>query len=292
MAAVQGVFVVFQFFGIDPIFNAVKSEKFYSTVGFCGSRNQLGLFFSIVSPLFYAFAPILIPLAVFCLWCASTASAWVGFLVGCLCMTFCVSKKRFALTLVTLVICSVIFFVKFENVSAGAYKERIELYKHTIESVESERVVLKVKKKIQGKDITAVKEIFCNKWFGYGFGNFTRISPYTQHTFLKDTGIHAQKHVYTHAHNDFLEFFYDTGRIGILIVLMLMFQFFKDFIYARKTKILIVSFSCVLAQLVSAMGIFTVHTAISGMLLIIFYGIYRREINEQKRTFKRASFMV
>ena len=277
LAFIQGVFIVIQFFGLDPFFIATKEERFFRTVGFSGSRNQIGLFFAIVSPLVLAQAPILLSLIIFGIFCSATNSAWIGLIFGCLTLAF-FKYGQFCKVFILLGICTVLFFYSFEDVSRGAYKERLELYKHTISLVEGEYAVMKIKK----KNVTAIKELTCNKWFGFGLATFSRIAPYTQDKFVRKDRDHLQSHVYTHAHNDLLEVWFELGRIGFLLALALIFKLVWDFIKARKTTLLVISFSCLVAQIVASQGIFTVHTAISGMLLIIFYGIFVGEIRLQK----------
>ncbi len=269
----QGAFVIVQYFNLDPFFTPVNDEWFSRTVGISCSRNQIGLFFAIVSPLVLANAIWITPLVVFGLFCSSTTSAWAGFLAGCICLCSFKLRRELWKVLILLCICSAIFFVKFEHISAPAYKQRIDLYKHTIESVESESVVMK---RTQNGN-TFAKEVTCNKWLGYGLGKFTQISVWTQERFLHK----GQSHVYSHAHNDLLEIWYELGRVGLLLALFMIGKLFRDFIYARKTKILVICFSCILAQLVSSLGIFTVQTAISGMLLVIFFGLFTGEIRRQ-----------
>lgn len=273
LTVLQGILIVVQFFDLDPFFKALSTERFYRTVGLSGSRNQVGLFFSVVSPVILSISPILFPIVIFGLFCSSTVSAWGGMVAGCLVYSYYRSKQVFKITLL-LLICTVLFFMFFEQTSLTAYKERFNLYKHTIQSVEGGYVVLKKKH----NDVTMVKEITCNKWFGYGLSSFSTISPYTQHVFLNKKGVHAEQHVYSHAHNDLLEIFFELGRIGFGLVLLLILKTVWDFLKARKTKILIISFSCLVAQIVSAQGIFTVHTAVGGMFLVLFYGIFCSEI--------------
>jgi O-antigen ligase len=285
--------VLAQILGVDPFFTAEKPEFFYRVVGFSGSRNQLGLYFGAVAPLIMAYAPILMPILLAGLMISATASAWAGMGVGCLTLFFLRSNKQFTKVFAVLAIFTALFFYKFENISNLAYSERMMLYKHTVQSVENEKVVMRYvsgKKKGDKFEKEAFKVMTCNKWLGYGLGNFKIISPRTQHTFVLNGG--QPSHTYGHAHNDLLEAYYELGRVGFGIGLLLIIHFIYSFVRARKTEVLTISFCCVLAQVIASMGIFTVHTAIGGTLLTIFYGIYLGELNEQNRQTRKAARLV
>lgn len=283
MVLLQEILTVAQMLDLDPFFTSVKPEFFYRVVGFCGSRNQLGLYLGVVTPLVLNYAPILLPILLLGMCSASTASAWIGMAAGSLVFIYLKTKSDFVKIGVLILVCTGLFFYKFENISRLAYSERIMLYKHTVQSVENEKVIMRF---VEGKKVgqhyekEAFREVRCNKWFGYGLGNFRRVSPLTQYTFLINGG--QPSHTYGHAHNDLLELYYETGRIGLGLGILLVLHFLYTFIRAKKTEILIVSGCCVLAQLVTSMGIFTVHTAIGGWLLVIFYGVYMGELKDGK----------
>ena len=167
-----------------------------------------------------------------------------------------------------------IFYTNFENLSKIAVKERIDLVKHTISQVNAGKAIMK-------KD-NLTKVVMCNPWFGFGLGNFIRISPYTQDVFLYKPIPGIKQHVYSHAHNDYAEGFFELGRIGIVLILLLIGDFFYRFIKSRKTILLYLYFSCVLAHMISALGVFTIHTATSGMMLVLFLGLFEGELNEQR----------
>jgi O-antigen ligase len=128
--------------------------------------------------------------------------------------------------------------------------------------------------------------IKCNPIFGFGLGNFMTISPKAQWQFMNlftEYGQGNPIHRYEHAHNDYVEYFYETGYIGFLIMAWLLADFFYKFYVSHKSKLLTTSFLCVLAQLISATGIYTVHTIISAMMLVIFLGVFYGEANGQIR---------
>ncbi len=271
MAIIQGIWVIVQYLNMDPIFSYIGDRSKDDTVGFVGSHNQLGLFFAMCAPVVIAYCPFIMPLIVFGLWCSTTATAWVATIISCFVYLFRKSGKRILiLFFIFFFIASIIYFVKFDDISYGKYKERRDLYKKTIYVTYKGEVLLIKKNKY--------KIVRCNPLFGYGLGNFMRIMPYAQY----DVILKGAQHVYAHTHNDYLEWFFETGYTGAIALIMLLFNFFRTFIKARKTKILLVSFCGILSQMICALGIFTVQTAVSGMLLVVFYGIFMGEIREQR----------
>ena len=70
-----------------------------------------------------------------------------------------------------------------------------------------------------------------------------------------------------------MEAFFELGILGFLIVLSILWDVIIKFIRTRKTKILLISFTALMAHSLSALGIFTVQNAVSGMVLVISLGI-------------------
>ncbi len=261
----NGLYVIVQSLNMDPIFNYKHDVTIDDPVGLSGSHNQAGLFFGVTTPLALAFCPSLIVFNILGLWLSSTASAWVGTLVGVGTFLF-FRVKKFAIFLLTLsVILFCVYFNKVEAIDSIKYKERANVVLQAIDSVTSGKIVL-----TKG-DLSKI--VTCNPLFGYGLGNFMRLAPYAQNEFIHFTFSHR----YAHAHNDYAEWFFETGYIGLLALLAFLINFFWNFIRAKKTKILVISFSCIIVHMVTALGIFTIHTAVSGMLLIIFLGIFEGE---------------
>jgi len=277
---IQGVYVVLQYTNLDPIFNGkgtyMIEGRVDDTVGFSGSHNQIGIFFATTAPLILAWCPYLIPLTIFGLWCSTTSAAMLGFVVTTLLVLPKKNKDYLAVLLFVLCVALGVFYIKFENVSRYALNERIVLWKHTIQDTLDGELVL------TNGDLQKI--VRKNSWFGYGLGNFKRLSPYSQKEYLnKLDPEREQTHVYGHAHNDYLEVFFELGKIGFVALLLIICHFFLSFWATKKTKILKISFLCILSQMICALAVFTVHTAVSAMLLVIFLGVYWgewRHINE------------
>lgn len=260
----QGVLVIAQYFNHDPLFNYKKDITKDLPFGFSCSPNQSGLFFAVTLPTVAAVFPYALPLSLFGLLCAKTTSAVIGATTGILLLSFGLKKAR-KVAAIGIILISILFFAKFEHLSTPAVCERLSVYSHSIVGVVSGRIQLF----IDGKVYTAK----CNPLFGYGFGNFKKLSPHNQ------TGYIDAAHRYYEAHNDYIQIFFEFGYLGLAITCMFLWDLVYGFIQAKKTKMLVITFSCITAQLVSALGIFTIYTATSGMLLLIMYGLYKGEIN-------------
>jgi O-antigen ligase len=117
---------------------------------------------------------------------------------------------------------------------------------------------------------TMVKK--CNPWFGFGFGQFMKISPYTQKAIIKH-GVHR----YEHAHNDYIEVLFDLGRVGVVLLIALFVDMVLLFKKAKKTPLLVASAAAILAYAVCALAIYTVHTATGGVFLAIYLGLFLAE---------------
>lgn len=275
---IQAGWVILQYLNIDPIFDFAgnKAEKLDDTVGISGNHNQVGLFFADITPLVFRFLPWLIPFLVFGLWNSTTTAAWAGFLVAGGYIIWRMNKKTFMLFIAFIMFCSMIFFTRFEDFNSITVKERVLLYKHTAQAITKGNIRITVQD-MNGTKIQKV--VTCSPWFGFGLGNFMRISPLSQLEY--NNRLKQHQHVYRHAHNDLLEVFFEMGWTGLISILLVIANFIIRFLRARKTEILVLSFAGVMAHLVTSMGIFTVHTAVSGMMLILYLGIVFGELRDQ-----------
>lgn len=278
---INSFYTVLQYLNLDPIFNSVKNENFDDTVGFLGSHNQLGVFMSVTSPVVMNFFPPAILLNVFAIFCSKTTSSWIAFIVGMVFWGAFNTKQLFkdrirpfwAISFVVL-LASALFFGKIDKFGSSAWGERLNLYRHTIDSVFKEKIFFNIK-----DNVTKVKQ--CNMFFGYGLGSFTALSPHAQTGFLLIPG--KSSHRYEHAHNDYLETLFEMGVLGFISVLIIVADIFIKFLRSAKTKIIIISFCSLLIHMINSLGIYAVQTAPSGMLLIVFLGIFYGEVIRQKR---------
>ena len=120
--------------------------------------------------------------------------------------------------------------------------------------------------------------IKANPLIGFGFSNYLVYFPYVRG---KDFNYYDEK--FLHAHNDYLEtILFELGWIGVVIFLWLLSIISIRFYKMRHNKEAILYASCLMVYLINAMGNFLSHLAISGMYLILFWGLFeavRRETN-------------
>ena len=272
LVILQGILVVLQYFNLDPLFNSLKNPGVDLPFGFSGSPNQSGVFFGTTLPLVAGLFPLALPLSLFGLLCAKTTSAWIGAMAGIALMS---PKRTRKYMFMLIVVASILFFARFETVSDGALKERELLYRSTLKASMTGVLPIKFKDKI--------KLVKWNPFFGAGLGSFKRLSPHNQSLWIDRPNARVS-HRYMKAHNDYLQIFFENGWLGITTVCMFLLIGLYRYIQAKKTKMLMIVSSCLVVQLISSLGIFTVHTATSGMLLVIFTGLFIGETNARGST--------
>jgi len=290
LVALQGIYIIIQYFNLDPIFDKIVDRSLDDAIGFTGSHNQSGLFFSVTTPAVIYLCPYLLPFVVFGLWCSTTSTSWIAFMIGSI-ATAHLLRKKYTFWLVGVALAgTIVFFWGFESLSKMVIVERELLIRQTVEQVVTGKAYVeqegieKYKVIVNGREIVdrgqqgAYHVITCNPLLGYGLGNFMKISPFTQSNLIH----HTFQHRYFHAHNDFIETFFELGYTGALVILLFLGSIIRRFFMARRTKILIVSFCAIAVHGINALGIFTVHTAVSGMLLVLFLGLFFGELREQE----------
>ncbi len=291
---VQSILVCLQFLNLDPLYKGIgvfmKEGQADDTVGFAASHNQIGLFYAVTSPIILSVCPYLIPFTLLGLYGSTTSIAWVAFIISNGFYVIVTKKKILSIIVLIMVLLSAAYMLKVDKISSIAFNERFNLVKNTISQVNNGRAVMRQSNvDIFGKVHynNMIKVATCNPWLGFGIGNFQRISPHTQRHFIK----YSQKHTYAHAHNDLVEVYFEMGIVGLILVLLIIIDIVYKFIVTRKTKILIISFTCLLSQFIASLGIFTVHTAMSGMLLIVMLGIFYGEVKDgtDSRMVKRTN---
>ena len=271
--SIQAFMMTLQFFNIDPIFNSIKDTSIDSVVGLSASPNQFGLFMAdmgVMSLFFFHWSFVIALIGVIL---SKTSFAFVGLTLGSLLYLFISNNKAIILIAVFIALVGGLFLYKVDMPSETALKERWRVWYHSIKSVEKGKIEMV----INNNDGTSVTNyVTCNPWTGFGFGNFMRISPYSQSAYLlSDNNVRYSTHVYEHAHNDYVEVYFDTGRVGFLLMSFLIWNFFCIYRETRiKTLRFKACFCAIVAHLISALGIYTVHTAVSGMMLAVLYGLY------------------
>ena len=275
--AIQVFWVILQSFNLDPIFNKVGDRSLDDTVAFSGSHNQMGLFFASTISYVLIYLPVAIPLSILSIYQSTTTIAWVSAFSTMFFISY-IQGARVGIVIffIAVLATSFIFFKYKELMNIDVMTERWRLIVHTVKAVNSGKIV------VETPSLQVKKVIQANPIFGYGLGNFMRISPKAQYQFLnidKDKNSLVQ-HRYEHVHNDIVEVLFDLGYVGLFSVLFIILDLVFKFIYARKTKLMVTAFASVFAHFICSMGIYTVHTAVSGLMLIFSLGIFYGEVGD------------
>ena len=264
LVLVHILWIVLQIFNLDPIFRSIKTSSLDNAVGFCGSWDTSGAFLAITSPLLSFFHPLFLGLSLIGVFASRSSFSFVSLLVSSLGYLFCVNKKAFKIALTSLCIGAFIFFAKVESVSLAQIKNRGLVWKTAISSAINEDISIRTNKE------TLVK-VKGNMWVGYGIGRFLNLFPrYPETTDFNNSSVGY----FAHAHNDYVEMFFDLGIVGVMLVLALLIDFIIRFIKTRKCKKVYVCFWAIMAYLLNASGYFISHIAVTGMLLTVFYGLF------------------
>ena len=164
------------------------------------------------------------------------------------------------------------FFLKVDRLKLADFNIRIDVWKHAIKATTEGKVrIIK-----NGRGL----EVLTNPLYGYGFGNFEKVFPYVPEK-LTGHKFNFADEKFTHAHNDFVELYFEMGHLGFGVFLLLLFGVMIDFIRARKTEEVILYSSCLLAYLLNMQGNFLSHLACSGMLLILYFGMFYGSIRRK-----------
>lgn len=270
----QMVWGFVQFLNIDPIFKLSTDQRFCDTVGFSGSHNQYGLMMAAASPALLLF-PWIMPILFVALILSKTFTAMVGFVVA---QVFLFRKKIniFVIILAVLAVFSSQHFL--HKGLGGKFDERYGVWRLTVNQVLDGKAIMEVDKNV-------AHVVTCNPWFGFGFQKFFTISPYTQR---------LQKYprpqsVFEHAHNDYVEALFDLGKVGFILVLLvlseLVFLFtFSEYIMSGiRTREFEMTAAGLLAFAVCAGAVYSVHTAYNGFFLCVLLGLFYGEVNDGKK---------
>lgn len=259
-------YLVVQYFNKDPFFFSTLSHNRDELVAFFGAKDQLGSFFALTAPIAYFFNPYLSILSILGLFISHSSFAFVSAIISLGLYVSITNKNKIKYLIVGLFIVGVLFFRYGDDVSIADFGTRGAVWNEAIKDVFKQRITIG-SQEVKGSLIN-----------GYGLGNFLNIFPY-----IEGQGkFNYSNEKFTHAHNDYIEVFSDLGLLGLLSILILLFNFVYRFIKSKKNKELVCLFCSIIAYLLNASGNFLTHLAYSGAFLIILVGLYeatRRELN-------------
>lgn len=267
LALAQFILITLQIFNLDPFFHKVDNYNQSVVVGVVGSANQMAYFYALVAPYLGVFA-IISAIAIFYSKCSTAA---VAFLIGMFIYNYIYYKSRAVILTVIVLIFCMAMWNRFDT-PMGSFKERIIVWKLSIE-----QLVRGEAKQQLSEDRHNIRIIKGNLFLGYGIGKFAIVSPNSQSERLG----HRQ-HIYEHAHNDYIEYVYDFGLVGCLIIFFVIKSFFEKLIKIQwnryNTKILI----SMVIQLICMIGVYSIHAPSSYLMFCITVGLLYAEANNVK----------
>lgn len=265
----QCVLGVLQRFHLDPFFRMTLDHNLFDVCGFSGGRNQFGLSLAACAMAAWMLFPIFLPLAILAMIFCQTLITFIAFFCGSAFVVYYRYGKQKALWVLPVAVFLVLAFLFYAPKTRATY-ERLAIWNLSINQLNSGRALVKV-------DLQNTKIITCDPWSGFGLGSFFKISPLSQGDVIGK----QFNYRYEHAHNDYVEAYFDLGRIGFAIVLWvladLIFLFHSAVV---KSKELIVSTGALVVYAVSALAIYTVHTSVSGFYLALFLGLFYANLKQ------------
>jgi len=266
----QYVWITLQYFNIDPIFKSLIRQGHSEVVGFNGAKDQLGSFFAITFPIVLGTCPVLIPLSLIGLFLAKSSFAFISAIISGLIYLYYTNKKYFKVFIMLIIISSVLFFKYADNPKFADFETRGNVWKHSVKAT--------IEGKINIENNNQKLELKTKPIYGYGLGNFLRIFPFVP----QQDGFNYVNEKFEHAHNDFVEFFFEFGWIGLALLTVFAFSFVSSFLASGKTQEIVLYFSSLIAYFLNANGNFLSHLGFSGMMLIVLYSLYRGSLNVKR----------
>lgn len=261
---IQSTLGILQMIGVDPFFRMKADYRLIDVCGFSGGRNQYGLSLASTSMAALAVCPYLIPFAVIAMFGSKTLTTFVAFVIASL---FFLINRINRIKAVVIFLLSLLFiplFLHYAPKTSNKLYERVAIWNLTINQVNAGKITIPVNENMK-------KVVTGNVLTGYGMSSFFKLSPSTQGNVINK----AYDYRYEHAHNDYVETYFDLGLIGIAFLVWIFTEMiFMFHVKRNRTKLLIASASALIVYAVSAVSIYTVHTAVSGFYLAVFIGLF------------------
>lgn len=287
----------------DPIFSMREQEYqtlFSSYSGFFGLPALLGNFAAVVVPMCFAVASWAVPLALIALlFSKSTFSIMAGVLAVLFFFWF-YKRLLFWILLAVLGTGVLVYAVKFDY-PTGQFERRLKVWR----AVEQ----LAFKRQFHGNGIGNFRKlnviefipthnmvIASNEKFREYLANEAKINGkeelipviMQEPDFLKlretvrHHGFDFEK--WNETHNEFLQLFFESGLVGLLIILAYIFDLYKRFwIYGRDNLNCLVLASSVVAILAVAFGHFPFHVARLAGPYIVVLALFEYSLISRKK---------
>jgi len=239
-------------------------------VGFSGSPDQIGTFFALTLPItLHTFWPLVFLSLAGLVVSKSSFAAVAGIISGLIYLFFI--KKWFVVSLVLCILFSGVFFLKVDKLKSADFQTRFRVWEHSIKTTLEGKIRIEIDdRKLQ---------IETNPWVGFGFGNFLRLFPYVPAKIV-DNKFNYRNEKFTHAHNDFIEAFFELGYLGLICMIGLVGNFIRKFWRIKYDNEAVLYFSCISVYLLNSLGNFCSQLAVSGLLIAVFYGLYKGVMRE------------
>lgn len=277
-AMLNAFLVILQIFKLDPIFSQTSNWVLDRTVGFMGSRNQLGIFHAGSSVLLMSISPwfLLLSLPILLVKCSS---AFAGLIAGIISYLFFTGKRLLATLLILLVLALIPLLLYFKGNLIAELKERVQVWTLTINQTINGKMDLYDSEE-GSVTLSNHRVVKFNPLFGAGIGNFFVFSPSSQVGFN-----FSPWHRYEHAHNDFVEGFLEFGYAGLALMLLCISSVISNFLSCiNKTKGLIRTFSALVSLAVCSLGVYVFHAPVSFFLFCLTLGLFYRELKNAKQS--------
>ena len=261
----QFMWIVLQYFNIDPMFKPIDGSR-DKLVAFMGSPDQMGAFFAITLPLMCYINPVLGLVSLIGIIISKSSFAiMAGVLAGSMYFLKTGIYKLKLWVIIGVISSIIIFFGFVEKITGADFQMRFSVWKHAVQSVTTGKISVVINE----RPLQAIT----NPVFGYGMGNFPKLFPHVPQSYVENK-FNYMDEKFTHAHNDYVETFFELGYLGLMSLLLLLGGWICDF-FKKNSKEAIMCGCCVSSYLLCATGNFVSQIAVLGFLLSLFYGMFK-----------------
>lgn len=254
-----------QWFNLDLIYRHVNYDivpRSETVVGFMKLQANLGVLAALLSPFLWFLSSWLclfaIPLLVF----GKSSVAILAFLVSFFFnLWFNVKRWVFAVVVVTLLSAGAFFVVKYDMPS-GQFGERFKIWHFSTGM--------------------ALKE---SPFVGYGLGGFAKFAPAQKQSV-------PENKVWVWLHNDLLQVFFETGIIGLSILLVFLRERFREFKRYFRIQEVRILFSCLLSIFIISLAHFPFHVGKFAGLCVFLMAVFQAVITEAQNEKKNPHLVV
>lgn len=249
------IWMAFQGYNIDPLFVRYEPEhvNFVTlgerAVGFLQLKANNGIFGAVSAIFLFIAHPLFVVLAIPMLFLGESSSAVMALAVGLAVIAFIrMGKVLRTIAAGVLIVLATLYVIKFD-MPAGQFQERFKVW-HTATGV-------------------VLKE---NPLFGVGQGKFAKL----QFATFEDKGTKAIG--WRWAHNEFIQVFFESGLVGIAILILFLISQIRDFCrfyWDKDLQILFAGFLCIAG--VSFFN-FPFHVGKFAMFFVFVMALYHGKV--------------